>query len=97
MSNMYSVPVRQGELWSGFDQLEECRNPTLQWILRGFDQNFEQKLHELKTTWNHKIRAFYRDVLSLNTRHSPLQVSYKLDDNGSFIKLIEDQYPKLNL
>lgn len=93
---MHAASGRQGDFWSGLEQLEDCRNPTLRWILHGFDEHFEHKLHELKTTWNHKIRAFYRDVLSLTTKHAPLQVIYKLDDNGAFIKLVEDQYPALD-
>ncbi len=88
--------LRQPEIRQGLQLLDQCRNPTLRWILEGFDQNFEKKLHELKTTWNQKIRAFYRDVLSLNTRETPLQVTWKLDDNGGFIRLIEQRYPDLD-
>ena len=40
--------------------------------------------------------AYYRDVLSLNTRETPLQVTWKLDDNGGFIRLVEERYPDLD-
>jgi hypothetical protein len=83
-------------LWSGLSQMEGCRNPTLRWILHGFDQNFEKNLDELKTTWNQRIRDYYRDVLSLNTRRAPIRTTYKLDDNGRFIQLIEDNFPDLD-
>ena len=88
--------IRQAELWQSLEQLGYCRNPTLRWILHGFDENFEKNLHELKTTWNQKARAYYRDVLSLNTRETPLQVTWKLDDNGGFIRLVEERYPDLD-
>ena len=96
---MTTIPpelIRQADLWPGLEQLGECQNPTLRWILHGFDQNFEKKLHELKTTWNQKIRSYYREVLSLNTRESPLQATWKMDDNGNFIRLVEDRYPDLD-
>ena len=96
MTSIRPESVQQAELWSDLERLGECQNPTLRWILHGFDENFEKKLHELKTTWNQKIRYFYREVLSLNTRASPLQVNWKLDDNGTFIWLIEDRYPELD-
>lgn len=96
MPSIRPESIRQAELWQGLEQLGECRNPTLRWILQGFDQNFEKKLHELKTTWNQKIRTYYRDVLSLNTRETPLQVIWKLDDNGWFIRLVEERYPDLD-
>jgi len=87
---------RQSELWSSLNQLEACRNPTLRWILLGFEEKFEQKIFAVKNTWNQKIRSFYREVLSLNTRESPLQVTWLLDDNGAFIELIETRYPDLD-
>ncbi len=96
---MTSVRIRtkrQGELWKELDELEECRNPTLQWILHGFDEKFEEKLDQLKTTWNQKIRAYYRDALSLSTKKAPILVTYKLDDNGTFVRLIEELYPNLD-
>ncbi len=88
--------IQQSELWQDLKRLQECRNPTLRWILHGFDENFEKKLHELKTTWSQKIRAYYRDVLSLNTRETPLQITWKLDDSGGFIRLVEERYPELD-
>ena len=96
MTTIHPESIRQADLWPGLAQLGECQNPTLRWILHGFDQNFEKKLHELKTTWNQKIRSYYREVLSLNTRESPLQATWKLDDNGNFIRLVEDRYPDLD-
>ena len=59
MPSIRPASIRQAELWQGLEQLGECRNPTLRWILHGFDENFEKKLHELKTTWNQKVRAYY--------------------------------------
>ena len=88
--------ICQAELLQGLKQLNYCSNPTLRWIVHGFEKNFQKKLHELKTTWNQKVRAYYRDVLSLNTRETPLQVIWKLDDNGCFIRLVEDRYPNLD-
>ena len=96
MPSIRPASIRQAELWQGLEQLGDCRNPTLRWILHGFDENFEKKLRELKTTWNQKARAYYRDVLSLNTRETPLQVTWKLDDNGGFIRLVEERYPDLD-
>ena len=93
MPNPPSVVIEQAELWQ---HLDSCHNPTLRWILSGFAEHFEKKLHELKTTWNQKVRAYYRDVLSLNTRESPLQITWKLDDNGDFIGLVEERYPNLD-
>jgi len=77
-------------------QLGDCRNPTLRWILSGFDENFDHKITELKTTWNQKVRAFYRETLSVNTKKSPLTISVKLDDHGAFVRLIEKSYPYLD-
>ena len=88
--------IRQGELWAGLKQLDECSNPTLRWILHGFDQNFEKKLEQIKGTWNSKIRSFYREVLSLNTKNTPIHTTYKLDDNGRFIRLVEAEFPDLD-
>ena len=81
----------------GFGQrLEGCRNPTLRWILYGFDKNFGKKLDEARTTWNQKIREYYRDVLSLNTKYAPIRTTYMPDDNGVFIRLIDKEYPDLD-
>ena len=80
----------------GLGQLKDCRNPTLKWILSGFDENFDHKITELKTTWNQKVRTFYRESLSVNTKKFPLTISWKLDDHGTFIRLIEDNYPNLD-
>ena len=93
---MHSESLRQGDLWPELSQLGGCRNPILKWILNGFDKHFDSNLTELKTTWNQSIRTFYRDVLSLNTKKSPLHTHWKLDNNGRFIQLIEDRYPSLD-
>lgn len=78
------------------DLLYNCYNPTLRWILHGFEENFEKKLRTLKKNWNQNIRDFYRDKLSLNTRKTPLRVIWRLDDNGDFIRTIEEEYPDLD-
>src|SRR3989344_1893405 len=89
--------IRQGDRLPGFGQrLEGCRNPTLRWILYGFDKNFGKKLDEARTTWNQKIREYYRDVLSLNTKYAPIRTTYMPDDNGVFIRLIDKEYPDLD-
>ena len=80
----------------GWKHLYDCRNPTLRWILYGFDENFVKSLQALKNHWNNSIRDFYRDKLGLNTRNTPLRVTWRLDDNGDFIRTIEEEYPELD-
>lgn len=96
MPGIGSATLRQKELWDDLHYLTRCKNPTLRWILSGFESNFEQKIYELKTVWNQKIRTYYRDVLSLNTKNTPLTVTYRLDDNRKFIQLIENHFPELD-
>lgn len=81
------------------DQLQHYRsakNPTLQWILHGFEPKFGERLHELRVNWNQRIRAYYREVLGLSTASNPLKVSFSLDDGGEFLRLIEEEFPDLN-
>jgi len=80
----------------GMRVLEGRRNPTLNWILNGFGENFEHKLNTVKKTWNQKIRNFYRDILSLSTRDNPIQATFLVDDDGRFTDLIEKYYPGLD-
>ena len=46
--------------------------------------------------WNQKIRSYYRDLLSLDTRENTHKVTCKLPDDGSFIRIVEDRYPNLD-
>lgn len=96
MTSTRQASIRPIEPLHGWEHLYDCRNPTLRWILYGFDENYEKTLLALRKHWNNSIRDFYRDKLSLNTRKTPLRVAWRLDDNGDFIRTIEEEYPELD-
>ncbi len=96
MTSTRQASIRPIEPLHGWEHLYDCRNPTLRWILYGFDENYEKTLLALRKHWSNSIRDFYRDKLSLNTRNTPLRVAWRLDDNGDFIRTIEEEYPELD-
>jgi len=73
------------------------QNPTLRWILKGFDERYQEKIELIQKTWSPKIRNFYRDFMGLRTSQKPLRVDFPLDDNGTFITMVEQNFPELDL
>ncbi len=95
MPSIYLNKNRNKYLSEELSILSDCANPTLRWILSGFD-DFEKRIDEIKKSWSPKVREFYRDVLNLKTKKNPIKTIYRLDNNGKFIRLIEENFPDLN-